>query len=79
MNEQIEQLKADKAALEAAQIVMRKHGCGISKYIEQTVVVIQETINELEKQADDWNIANKTCITLEHAQAWAAEKLGVEK
>jgi hypothetical protein len=60
MNEQIEQLKADKAALEAAQIVMRKHGCGISKYIEQTVVVIQETINELERQADDpWKEAKQ--------------------
>jgi hypothetical protein len=60
VSKQIEQLKAEIAALEAAQIVMRKHGCGISKYIEQTVVVIQETINELEKQADDpWKEAKQ--------------------
>jgi len=53
MKEQIEQLKSDKAALEAAQLVMRKHGGHVSELVIETGIRIQNQINELEKQADD--------------------------
>jgi len=53
MKEQIEQLKADKAALEVAQIVMRKHGGYVSELVIETGIRIQDQINELERQADD--------------------------
>lgn len=58
MSEQIEQLKADKAALEVAQIVMRKHGCYVSELVIETGIRIQDKIKELEKQAvDPWQDA----------------------
>jgi hypothetical protein len=53
MKEQIEQLKADKSALEVAQIVMRKHGGYVSELVIETGIRIQDQINELERQADD--------------------------
>jgi hypothetical protein len=53
MKEQIEQLKADEAALKAAQIVLRKHGNDSSLIVDDAAVRIQEKINRLEKQADD--------------------------
>ena len=60
MKEQIEQLKADKAALEAAQIVMRKHGNDSSLIVDDAAVRIQEKINRLEKQAaDPWKEAKQ--------------------
>jgi hypothetical protein len=60
MNEQIEQLKADKAALEAAQIVMRKHGGYVSELVIETGIRIQDKIKELERQADDpWKEAKQ--------------------
>jgi hypothetical protein len=60
MKEQIEQLKADKSALEVAQIVMRKHGGYVSELVIETGIRIQDQINELEKQADDpWKEAKQ--------------------
>ncbi len=53
VKEQIEQLKADKAALELAQIVMRKHGGYVSELVIETGIRIQDQINELERQAAD--------------------------
>jgi hypothetical protein len=53
MSEQIEQLRDDKAALEVAQIVMRKHGGYVSELVIETGIRIQDQINELERQADD--------------------------
>ena len=53
MKEKIEQLKADKAALEEAQIVLRKHGNDSSLIVDDAAVCIQEKINRLEKQAAD--------------------------
>jgi hypothetical protein len=60
MREQIEQLKSDKAALEVAQIVMRKHGNDSSLIVDDAAVRIQEKINRLEKQTDDpWKEAKQ--------------------
>ncbi len=60
MKKQIEQLKSDKAALEAAQIVLRKHGNDSSLIVDDAAVRIQEKINRLEKQAaDPWEEAKK--------------------
>jgi hypothetical protein len=60
MNEQIEQLKTDKAALEAAQNVMRKHGGYASELAKEIVFQIQDEIKELEKQAaDPWKEAKQ--------------------
>lgn len=59
MSEQIEQLKADKSALEAAQIVMRKHGVA-SELAKEIIFRIQDEIKKLEKQADDpWKEAKQ--------------------
>ena len=66
MSEQIEQLKSDKAALEAAQIVLRKHGSDSSLIVEDAAVLIQEKINRLEKQAaDPWQDAKEYLIAME--------------
>lgn len=60
MKEQIEQLKADKAALELAQLVMRKHGGYVSELVIETGIRIQDQIKELERQADDpWKEAKE--------------------
>ena len=60
MQEEIEQLKADKAALEMAQIVMRKHGGYVSELVIETGIRIQDKIKELEKQANDpWEDAKE--------------------
>jgi hypothetical protein len=60
MKEQIEQLKADKATLEAAQTVMRKHGGYASELAKEIVFQIQDEIKELEKQAaDPWKEAKQ--------------------
>lgn len=60
MKEKIEQLKADKAALEEAQIVLRKHGNESSLIVDDAAVRIQEKINRLEKQAvDPWKEAKQ--------------------
>lgn len=66
MTEQIEQLKTDKAALEAAQLVMRKH-CGyVSELAEDLGFRIQNKIKELEKQSDDpWQDAKEHLIAME--------------
>jgi hypothetical protein len=66
MSEQIEQLKADIAALEAAQNVMRKHGGYASELAKEIVVQIQDEIKELEKQAaDPWQDAKEYLIAME--------------
>lgn len=66
MNEQIEQLEADKATLEAARIVLRKHGNDSSLIVEDAVVRIKEQINRLEKQAaDPWQDAKEHLIEME--------------
>ena len=55
MNEQIEQLKADKAALEVAQIVMRKHGGGemrilnLGAGIQSTALALMAESGEIAK------------------------------
>lgn len=60
MSEQIEQLKSDKATLEAAQVVMRKHNGFVSELAIETGFRIQDKIKELEKQADDpWQEAKQ--------------------
>jgi hypothetical protein len=74
MKEQIEQLKADKAALEVAQLVMRKH-CGyISELAEDLGFRIQDKIKELEKQADDpWHEAKDA--VKEISETWACRPI----
>jgi hypothetical protein len=70
MNEQIEQLKADKATLEAAQIVLRKHGKDSSLVVDDAAVCIQEKINRLEKQsADPWQEAKEYLPAMESTVA----------
>jgi len=51
------------------------HDCPYHAYIGNVIPI--KLSHEI--VTDDWNIANKTCITLEQAQAWAADKLGVEQ
>jgi hypothetical protein len=106
MKEQIEQLKSDKAALEAAKEAMKKfeqrrdltwtsngkiwlalHGEQWAKIqrVETAqypfiVCVGWEMSDDGEMDLDTklWSAAAKF-KTLEHAQAWAEEKLGVEQ
>jgi hypothetical protein len=106
MKEQIEQLKSDKAALEAAKEAMQKFEqrrdltwtsngrIWLALYGDQWAKIQRvETAQypfivcvgwemsddgELDLDTSLWSAAAKF-KTLEQAQAWAAEKLGVEK
>lgn len=58
--EQIEKLRKDIELLNAALIVMRKHGIGCTAIVADSVVDLTCNLAELEKQADDpWKEAKK--------------------
>jgi hypothetical protein len=56
------------------------HDCPFHAYIGDVIPIeFSEIRIEHEIDTERWHTANKTFDTLEEAQAWAEEKLGVER
>jgi hypothetical protein len=76
MKEQIEQLKADKATLEAAQETATRRGFVRGQLYEHTIMEIAGKIAELEKQAaDPWKEA-KQLVKYWHREGGLYDKNG---